>query len=503
MTDYAWEFHRRTAYSRAKMPAHQLDWANQPEVFKIYPGLETISLPTASNGPESYFSDLLGEAFQVEANFEMDLNKLSRVLFLTQALTAKARYGDKEFHYRSVASAGALYPCELYVGALNIAGLENGIYHHAVGLQALTVLGKGNILSHFYRGVQIAEETHPVAVFFVTAILFRSAWKYRARAYRYHLLDSGHMIENLTSALKAIGAPHTLYYDFDDNVLNDLLGLDPKREVCLAVACALGKQYAMDATSQEVKLFPDLHRASKVAPVEVDYPAIRKMHRLSAPLLETMDQPEMHEHLGVVTAESFRIDLPDKWPELMNYPEAVFRRRSMRNFIDTELKTDAFIAFIKMLCSGDRSREDAQSFHSNSIAVGFLASESSGLEPGFYLLNRRTGSVALAKPGSYTEQMARVCLDQAWLANCAVHFLFMTNLKVLEQTRGPRGYRHALLAAGRLGQRIYVGAASMKIGCCGIGAFYDDEAAEILELDHASKLLYLVGVGPVKKWVSI
>lgn len=502
MTEHAWEFHRRTAYDREKMTGHQLDWANQPEVFKIYPGLETIALPNVSNGPEQRLSDLLGEAAQPDANFEMDLDKLSRVLFLTHSLTAKARHGGVDFYYRSVASAGALYPCELYVGALNIGGLANGIYHHAVGLQALTVLGRGSILSRLYEGVQIAQDTHPVAVFFITAIFFRSAWKYRTRGYRYHLLDSGHMIENLTLSLKAVGAPHTLYYDFDDNVLNELLGLDPKREACMAVGFALGAQYAIDSTAAQVKLSPDLHRASTVAHVETDYPAIRKMHRLSTPLVETMDQPEMNEHLGVNTLESFRLSLPDKWPELMTYHEALFRRRSMRNFVDTELKTEVFEALIKMLCSGDRSREDASAFHSNSIAVGLLAGASSVLEPGFYLLYRKSATVALAAPGLFLDKMAQVCLGQSWLSNCAIHFLFMTNLKVLEEIRGPRGYRHALLAAGRLGQRLYVGAASMKIGCCGVGAFYDDEAAETLNLNAASKLLYLVGVGPVKKWTG-
>ena len=156
----------------------------------------------------------------------------------------------------------------------------------------------------------------------------------------------------------------------------------------------------------------------------------------------------MNDHLGLTPSQHVRLELPDKWPELMNYPEAVFRRQSMRNFVEGELRPEAFSALLKMLCSGDRSREDAQSFHSNTIAVGFLVSASAGLEPGFYLLYRKTGVVALVSSGSFIEQMAQVCLEQSWLANCAVHFLFMTNLKVLEQARGPRGYRHALLAAG-------------------------------------------------------
>jgi SagB-type dehydrogenase family enzyme len=503
MTDHVQEFHRRTSYERGKTAGPPLDWANEPDAFKIYPGLETISLVPPANGPEDYVSDLLGENLQFDHHFEMDFAKLSRILNNTHAMTAKARYKDKDFFYRSIASAGALYPFELYVGATNIAGLDDGIYHHAVGLQSLAVLGKGSILPELARGVQLSEATRPTAVFFITAIFFRSAWKYRTRAYRYHLLDSGHMLENLTLALKAMRAPYTLYYDFDDTVINQLLGLDPKREVCLAIACALGKDYESQIQEEPAKIPHEARRASQVAHVEIDYPAIRKMHRLSTPILDTMDQPEMIDHLGLKPLQQTKIMLPEKWPELVTYPEAVFRRRSLRNFVRGELKAEIFTGFLKILCSEDSSREDAPSGLNKSIAVGFLANESTGLEPGFYLLDRKAAAVSLVAPGLFMERMAHICLDQEWLANCSIHMLFMANLQVLNETRGPRGYRHAFLASGRLGQRLYVGAASMRIGCCGIGAFYDYEASELLGLNSASKLLYLVGIGPVKKYASL
>ena len=56
-----------------------------------------------------------------------------------------------------------------------------------------------------------------------------------------------------------------------------------------------------------------------------------------------------------------------------------------------------------------------------------------------------------------------------------------------------------MLTAGRLGQRIYLGATSLGLGCCGIGAFYDGEAATLLGLNQASAMLYLLAVGPVKR----
>jgi nitroreductase len=99
---------------------------------------------------------------------------------------------------------------------------------------------------------------------------------------------------------------------------------------------------------------------------------------------------------------------------------------------------------------------------------------------------------------SIIAKMAHICLDQTWLANAAVHFVFLTNLNTLDRVWGARGYRYAMMVAGRLGERLYLAAEAMGLGCCGIGAFYDFEAAECLGLNNESRLLYLVSVGVVK-----
>jgi len=94
--------------------------------------------------------------------------------------------------------------------------------------------------------------------------------------------------------------------------------------------------------------------------------------------------------------------------------------------------------------------------------------------------------------------MTHICLDQKWLANAAVHFVFLTDIEILDRYYGARGYRYAMMVSGRLGERLYLAATAMGLGCCGIGAFYDSEAAQLLGLTSTSRLLYLVAVGPVK-----
>jgi SagB-type dehydrogenase family enzyme len=495
------EYHGRTAYDRHGMSGHGLDWGNQPDVFKTYPGLEKISLPEPSVLPTHNLSVLVERDLTDSPTPEIDIDCLALILRLTHSLTAKARYGGTDFYYRSVASAGALYPFELYVGLSNVVGLDKGLYHHSVANQELTLLRAGNVNFALAGAAKTRRDAPPTLVFFLTSIFYRSSWKYRDRAYRYHLLDTGHLAENLALAFTAVGVPFEVHYDFADESVNNLLGVDPTREACLAVVCAWGRRSGPSESVDLAKPQSDLAEASRVAAREVDYPFIREIHSASSVVVEpSTGPPHIHENLGPIPGEEQKINRPEKWPEKMSYAEAVFNRRSMRNFVQEELAGDCMAALLTGLCSDIGAQGHSKPTGSDVVSVGLLVGNVLGIDAGFYLLDRQNESISPVCRGDMMDRMAHICLDQSWLANCAVHFLFLTNFELLGQSRGLRGYRHAMLSAGRLGQRIYVAAVSMRLGCCGIGAFYDDEAVELLGLNGQSRLLYLVAVGPVKKW---
>jgi SagB-type dehydrogenase family enzyme len=495
------EYHNRTAYDRHAMSGHGLDWGNQPDVFKTYPGLERISLPEPAALPTETLSVLLDRDLTDSPPPEIGHDCLALILRLTHALTAKARYSGVDFYYRSVASAGALYPFELYVGLSNVLGMESGLYHHSVADQSLTLLRAGNVNSALDGDVKTRRDIPPALIFLLTSIFYRSSWKYRDRAYRYHLLDTGHLAENLAMALAAVRVPFEVHYDFADEAVNDLLGVDTAREACLAVVGAWGE---ISGPSESVDLAQpesDVAAASRVAAREVDYPLIREIHSATAVVIEpNRDAPRMIQNLGPIPGEERNINRPDKWPEVVNYAETVFKRRSMRNFVTEELPADCLNALLTSLCSDTGVGSAPEPTGSDAVETGLLIGNVEGLDAGFYLLDRHNGSIGAVCRGEMMDRMAHICLDQSWLANCAVHFLFLSNFDLLEQSRGQRGYRHAMLSAGRLGQRLYLAATSMHLGCCGIGAFYDNEAAELLGLNDQSRLLYLVAVGPVKKW---
>jgi SagB-type dehydrogenase family enzyme len=494
------QYHNETTYLRHHMGTYHLDWENQPSVYKTYANPEPIPLPQATQLPQGRLSSLLKGQCSKEGLRALELNDLSRIFFLTYSFTAKARHAEEEFYYRSAASAGALYPVEIYVAAHSVKGLGNGLYHFSIAHHGLVLLRRGGLLSPVVMSTQLEGTRAPVLTFFFSAIFFRSAWKYRARAYRYHLLDTGHVIENLMLALAALGYSPTLSSDFDDHQVNRLLGLDEAKEVCLAVCHLLGLDYLSGEDEKELPEAPGhMKEASRVAAKDVSYPLIREMH--SSGFTRTLGQhskTEMISTLGVVPENWIRVNPIATWPEAMNYTESVYHRRSRRNFMRKPMSTNALSALVDGLFASYMEAGATTSGHQSCFCSGLLIGNTEGWVPGFYLLDYVKRSIGRVTHGFLMTRMARSCLDQTWLANAAVHFLFMTNLHMVDELWGARGYRYAMMTAGRMGERLYLTATAIGLGCCGIGAFYDNEVAELLKLNQESRLLYLVAVGPIK-----
>ncbi len=480
---------------------HYLDWEHQPVVYKRYPGIDPFLLPQDVRAPGNRLSSVLKNPDIHMAVGAIDLTSLSLVLRLTYSLTAKTRHSGGDFYYRSVASAGALYPTEIYVATQGVTNLPDGIYHFSIARHGLSLMRKGKLSLLIKKATEILDTTVPVLTFFFTAIFFRSAWKYRERSYRYHLLDTGHVVENLVLALNARGLPNALSMDFDDGQVNRLLGVDEKREVCLAVCKVPGTEgYDLEEEQEIIDLADAVRNASRVSEKETDYPVLREIHAAGATVVsQTGSMPLMIHELGPVPDTWKGIDAPDTWPEALDHAEAVFQRRSRRNFVKKPISKACLTALLDGLCSGHGVEPDERiSYPYQSMCTGFLVGNAEGFDPGFYLLDTASCSHAMVHRGSFMDPMAHICLDQMWTANAAIHFVFLSNLEAVDRIWGPRGYRYAMMTAGRLGERLYLMAAAMGLGCCGIGAFYDMEAARLLGLNHTSKLLYLVAVGPVK-----
>ncbi len=151
---------------------------------------------------------------------------------VTGALESPA--GAQALPLRSVPSGGALYPLELYIGALRVEGLKSGLYHFDPLRPGLEVLRAG-----LAPDEAAALSTYPEivsgcgVVVFVAAIFGRTRFKYGLRGYRFALLEAGHVGQNLVLAASALALGAVPLGGFYDRRTDELLGLDGVNESTL------------------------------------------------------------------------------------------------------------------------------------------------------------------------------------------------------------------------------------------------------------------------------
>ncbi|MFZ5562885.1 MAG: SagB/ThcOx family dehydrogenase, partial [Thermodesulfobacteriota bacterium] len=295
-------------------------------------------------------------------------------------------------------------------------------------------------------------------------------------------------------------------YDFDDHRVNRLLGLDEKREGAIACIGINGETAfrAFDANDMAVaEPTAAVLSAGRVSRREVFYEEIGEIHSQSCRCVASVGVPRIGpDDLGLdveawkpVGASGGPADHPWK----MSGTGAMIRRRSCRNFVPEHLSRNRLEAMLDMVCRAypppGLENPDAAS---HVVCTGFLCRNVESLEEGFYLIDPVGRRIGRVRAGALTKAMADACLNQAWLKNAALHFVFMTCLDTLHKHRGARGYRYAMMSAGRLGHEVYLAATALGLGCCGIGAFYDNEAESLMGINASSALLYLAAAGPVR-----
>jgi len=220
-------FNQLTKYYRDKMQWGQIDWNNQPSRYKTYKDKIRIKLSPPEELSNTTLHNAIKERKSTRSFSKIPINKeqLSYLLWSSTGIQRK----EIDFEYRTVPSAGALYPIETYLVVNSIKNLEQGVYHYNIKNHELECLKEGNFSLKISRAALDQEMCSEASVVFIwTAIFSRSKWKYGQRAYRYIFLDAGHIAQNLalsSTGLK-LGCCHiAAFYDDEVNAIIDIDGI--------------------------------------------------------------------------------------------------------------------------------------------------------------------------------------------------------------------------------------------------------------------------------------
>ena len=211
----------------------------QPSIYKSYPRRPKINLSRKPSREAPLFGALRSRHSMREFSGKpISFNELSRLAYYTWGRISY--YETHEFGkllHKTSPSAGARHPIETYAIVNNVKGIEPGIYHYSVKNHSLELLKAGDFRE---RCVELtaghAWTKNASALFIMTAVVARTAWKYRApRVYRAFLLDAGHLSQSFLLVATALGLGGFCLGTICDKLIEKELDLDGISETALFV----------------------------------------------------------------------------------------------------------------------------------------------------------------------------------------------------------------------------------------------------------------------------
>jgi len=191
-----------------------------------------VPLPGPALGPGK-----LAEAIEARRSHRefapnaLALRDLATVLHAAYGVTG-AIEGTPQ-NLRTAPSGGALYPLELYCVSHRVEGLGLALHHYDPlrhGLEFVRRLDApaGDDLTPYGAALSAS-----AAVIAMSAVFWRSRFKYGARAYRFTLIEAGHVAQNILLAGAALGLSALPVGGFYDRDVDAFLGVDGIYEASL------------------------------------------------------------------------------------------------------------------------------------------------------------------------------------------------------------------------------------------------------------------------------
>jgi SagB-type dehydrogenase family enzyme len=536
-------YHQETKYHEREMFRYQkrLDFSHQPSQYKAYHTEKKIAMSPYLPFQSNIFTgeEKPQKIAAWEEGVPFGIGHLSRLLYFTNGITGILRYPDgQSTTLRAAPTAGGLFPTEIYIAVRSVSYLTDGIYNFQVRDHSLILVWEGDYWSAFQKYCMEHEAiAQSNLLVILTAIYQRSTWRYSERGYRRILLDTGHVLGNLTAYAPQEGFTPYPIGGFFDASLNSLLLLDPMEEGVLSVV-ALPQNNKVDPGKIHVKSalasrgsYPsqgsDPSGGSHPSEGAVENP-LQPLHgppsyglqpaRSASQSWLYSEKRALQLHLASSITEGIKDDVitvpspppsptpverEDKnrtalsggsivWPDGVG--QTILMRRSTRSFTGKALLQEELASILEY--AYQPVLETPASFFSPSLLTTYLVIQKMvGLETGVYLYTPQTKEVTLLQSGRFHVETTHFCLGQELAQDAAALVIHTAHLPTALSQYGDRCYRYLHLDAGHIGERMNLAAIQMGLGVSGIGGFYDDEVNALLGLSLDTIIVYITALG--------
>ena len=479
------EYHESTAHSveSLRRVPHVLDWVNMPDPFRHYEGVPVLDLPADPPSPAIPALDVL-QGFSGTTAVRDGPTFLSQLLFYSASISASKLVPSTGYRYalRVNPSSGNLHPTEFHFLTRGLTEWPNGLYHYRPSSHMAEQRASGDLEK------KRAGSSAPI-VFVLTSIVWREAWKYRDRAYRYCLHDMGHAWQALALTARAIGCESFAVGHFPDDEVAQLCRLPEDEWPMLIVELRGGSIPVREPDACETVWYGG--HANQLSKERTAYTRIDGIHgatKLSKSACRGISPAEP------APTGSGEITLPPAASSTRAFGEVARMRRSALDFIGGT-QSMSFTQLSAVLAAAIQP-QFADFAATRFIQLYLYVHRVYGLEPGLYRLWPAPAELERIKSGDQRVAAAGLSLGQDLAGNACVAFSIIGDLDRAARAHGDRGYRYVHFEAGAIGHRLYLAAEAFGLGATGIGAFYDEEVNRYLSLTPGQgRVVYHFAIG--------
>ena len=519
-------YHERTKhhFNRQARSLGYMDWANQPKPFRYYEGARQTKLDVHRQ-PQPLPYDRLYEKDPLPAQL-LNLESLADFFRYSLALSAWKEYGASRWALRINPSSGNLHPTEAYALLPPLSGVSDSptLCHYVSELHALE--RRASLSTEVWQHLT---NLLPDGSFLLglSSILWREAWKYGERAFRYCQHDIGHALAALRFSAVLCGWDLQLVQGWSTMDIAMLLGLDRSDE-CFdeereeaELVCIVGPGLA---SQDELVFAPPAEgirhqirdaawhgRANRLSKEHVPWPVIDEVANATAIPKNTRFADPRNDIRSPIAHAARDVDART----------IISQRRSCLGLDGrSTLSLTAFLRMLWRTMPGPHAPWDAVCWRPCIHLVLFV----------HRVIGLRSGVYAFVRDHAKLDVLRRVMRsDFVWQSpdgvesDCPLYLLREANCRDAARTlscqqdiasdgffslgmladfaepirrHGTWFYRNLFWEAGVIGQVLYLEAEAASARSTGIGCFFDDAVHDVLGLtDNQFQSLYHFTVG--------
>ena len=525
-TKTAIDYHERTEHrlpDRFAASLGYLDWETQPDPFRVYKGAERIQLPLCEPSSTAEPSWGVTRSNETIPPIALDINTLSQLLYDSLAISAWKKSGASTWALRCNPSSGNLHPTEAYLLVDSITGLTSkpALLHYAPNDHAVEVLRWLDPKSFADLCRQL-----PTGAFMMglSSIVWREAWKYGERAFRYCMHDVGHAIQAITCAARILGWQVRRIEGITADQLDQLLALDTSTGPEAEHADVLLVIEPLPTTVQgPVNITLSDQHLANLCPPSLGQPNTLSQEHQDWPVLAEVEEATRDSGTPHGDPECERVgDIIGPVESFVSARMLVRQRRSAVDFDGSSgMSREQLYRMLGTLVPELTPTLWTAFLHQPRVHPVIYLHRIDGLEPGLAILVRnREHEPALREEITRAGQWEK-------LAGCPEHLLLYRLMKgdarelgqalhcyqdiaadgALvtsmiaswddELTRfGAPAWRYLHWEAGAIGQLLYLEAEALGLSATGIGCFFDQGVHDLLELKSGRfRMLYGTAIG--------